>query len=133
MIPGMTAAGRATCRAIVGCMLLLGCLVSAGWQSAHGAAGAAMDPMSGAMVHQVQTVEVDTTGERPSEDPSQHCEDSGQQCQPATVDNSSSPVPSGHSSGVVASTSTLLEPATLCRDERPPRPPDLHALCVNRI
>lgn len=62
-----------------------------------------------------------------------HCVDSGEQCHQGVLDQGSASAPSGHTDIAVAAGTVGAQAVTIPPGTRPPRPPDLHALCVNRI
>jgi len=113
--------------AIAGCLLVLGCLVTAGWSSVHAVATAEMPGMSAPAA-----TEVGIGTDRSSADAAPHCTDSAQKCQQATVDNSAPLLPADQGINVAAYLDNAAVLVTTCYDVRQPRPPDLHALCVNR-
>jgi hypothetical protein len=111
--------------AIAGCLLVLGCLVTAGWSSIHADAMAEMPGMNATMAGQVGA-------EHSTADVAPHCTDSAQKCQQATVDNSAVLLQADQSSGAAVCFAIPPVLMTTGRHARLPRPPDLHALCVNR-
>jgi hypothetical protein len=83
-----------------------------------------------AMQHGASTVD---RSSEPGQDAPGHCTDSIQQCHQATVDSGAAFMPSGDISTAIAASTFALAAAMVQAPGRSPRPPDLHALCVNRI
>jgi hypothetical protein len=101
------------------CLMTLACVTGIGAAAAQGEPMGAMHQLAGA-----QQSGHDSTG---------HCTDTNQQCHQATVDNG---LFSASSAQLTTAVSTPAEAAPTCLGlpvASIERPPDLHALCVNRI
>jgi hypothetical protein len=101
------------------CLMTLACVTGIGAAVSHA------EPM-GAM-HQL------ADAQQSGHDSAGHCTDTNQQCHQAMADNG---VAFASSAQLMAAASTPADAAPSCLEELPAsiaRPPDLHALCVNRI
>jgi hypothetical protein len=100
------------------CLMTLACVTGIGAAAAHAEPMGAMHQMADA-----QPSGHDSTG---------HCTDTNQQCHQATVDNGLA-FASSAQLAVPALTPAEATPTCLEPPASIARPPDLHALCVNRI
>jgi hypothetical protein len=131
----MSAPGRAVgrpWRALVMCLLVLGCVIGAGWSMEHGSSMDSMVGTASSMQHADPTTTADHSGGT-EQDVSGHCVDSGQQCHQATFDSGSAAVLTGNLAAMITADNVAAAIDTVPPDLVPPRPPDIHALCVNRI
>jgi hypothetical protein len=101
------------------CLMTLACVAGIGAAAAQGEPMGAMHQLAGA-----SQSGHDSTG---------HCTDTNQQCHQATVDNGMAFASSAQFAADVSTPAEASPTRLSLLAEEIERPPDLHALCVNRI
>jgi hypothetical protein len=94
-----------------------------------------MEPMvaTAASVHHADPSTTADHNGGTEQDASGHCVDSGQQCHQATFDSGGAAVLTGNLAATITADTAATATGAVQPNLVPPRPPDIHALCVNRI